>query len=75
MSRTPLAFSVFLGSAALAGAPKPSWRAHFERQGVTDKRVLAAANAVNRADFLDELYIMKRVSNPWHPNVSGVGGA
>jgi protein-L-isoaspartate(D-aspartate) O-methyltransferase len=54
MSRSPLAFTVFVGSAALAGAPKPSWRAHFERQGVTDKRVLAAVNSVNRADFLDE---------------------
>ncbi|MCU0696363.1 MAG: protein-L-isoaspartate(D-aspartate) O-methyltransferase [Myxococcaceae bacterium] len=39
---------------ALSGAPKPSWRDHFERQGVTDTRVLAAAAAVDRAEFLDE---------------------
>jgi protein-L-isoaspartate(D-aspartate) O-methyltransferase len=54
MHRPPLALTVVVGSAALAGAPKPSWRAHFERQGVTDARVLAAAASVHRADFLDE---------------------
>jgi protein-L-isoaspartate(D-aspartate) O-methyltransferase len=50
MNRSPLALTFVVGSAAL----KPSWRAHFERQGVTDARVLAAAASVHRADFLDE---------------------